>query len=221
MRGRVFMYAGTLESARVIITARIPSDITNIFVAEGDFVTKSQPLAELSCDAPKILARQLDNDFDRATALMQRGHVSAAELDIITRNKQDNDLKIGWCNITSPIDGMIVAKFREIGEVVAPGTPLFAITNPYDIHAYFYVPYDMLARINVGDSVVGVLPELPEKTFPGRIIKINEVAEFTPKNVQTRAERMRLVFGVKVQFENPDLILKSGMTIESALINEK
>ena len=51
--------------------------------------------------------------------------------------------------------------------------------------------------------------------------KINEIAEFTPKNVQTRDERTRLVYGVKVKFDNPDLILKAGMTIESSLLPDE
>jgi HlyD family secretion protein len=62
----------------------------------------------------------------------------------------------------------------------------------------------------------GYLPELNSREFDGKIIKINEEAEFTPKNVQTRSERTRLVFGVKVSFfdSNAEEILKPGMTIE-------
>ncbi len=217
IKSRPFYFAGTLDAQRIIITARVPSDIADIFVADGDTVVASQPLLELSCDGQKILARQLDNDFNRATALMERGHVSVAEMDVITRNKQDNDMRLGWCNVTSPIDGVITSKLRNVGEIVAPGMPLFVITDPYDIHAYFYVPYEMLARVGVGDRVRGILPELPGREFTGRIVKINDVAEFTPKNVQTRDARTRLVYGIKVQFENPDLVLKSGMTIESTL----
>lgn len=115
---------------------------------------------------------------------------------------------------------MIITKFREVGEVVAPGSTLVSLANPYDIWAYFYVPYEMLHKLNVGQHVIGTLPEAAGKTFSGTIIKINEQAEFTPKNVQTREERTRLVYGVKVKFENPDLTLKSGMTIESTLLNE-
>ncbi len=138
----------------------------------------------------------------------------------MTRNKQDNDLKLDWCQIKSPIDGMVMTKFREVGEIVSPGAPLLSLANPYDIWAYFYVPYDTLHKLRVGQPVIGLLPEAPDKTFPGRIIKISEEAEFTPKNVQTREERTRLVYGVKVKFDNPDLTLKSGMTIESNLLNE-
>lgn len=215
-----YSYAGTLETTKVIISARVSSDISEFNVAEGDTVSSGQTLLTMTCDAYKILAQQIDNDYARADALVAKGHMSQAEYDVVARNKRDNDLKLSWCNVTSPIDGMVITKFREVGEIVAPGTTLVSLANPYDIWAYFYVPYDMLHKLNVGDDVVGTLPEANGKKFAGKIIKINEQAEFTPKNVQTREERTRLVYGVKVKFENPDLILKSGMTIESTLLNE-
>lgn len=215
-----YSYAGTLETTKVIISARVSSDISEFNVAEGDTVSNGQTLLTMSCDAYKILAQQIDNDYARADALVAKGHMSQAEYDVVARNKRDNDLKLSWCNVTSPIDGMVITKFREVGEIVAPGTTLVSLANPYDIWAYFYVPYDMLHKLNVGDNVVGTLPEANGKKFVGKIIKINEQAEFTPKNVQTREERTRLVYGVKVKFENPDLTLKSGMTIESTLLHE-
>ncbi len=217
-----YFYAGTLETAKVVVSARVMSDISDVLVVEGDVVKSGQPLITLSCDAYKILARQIDNDYDRAIKLSERGHLAPVEYDALTRNKQDNDLKLSWCNVQSPIDGMVITKVHEVGEVVSPGTPLVVLANLYDIWAYFYVPYSMLYKLSVGQNVVGILPEADNMKFNGRIVKINEVAEFTPKNVQTRDERTRLVYGVKVQFDNPKLILKAGMTIESTLLpNEK
>jgi HlyD family secretion protein len=69
----------------------------------------------------------------------------------------------------------------------------------------------------------GHLPELDDREFEGVILKINDEAEFTPKNVQTRAERERLVFGVKLGFRdvNAGEILKPGMTVEVALPEPK
>ena len=217
---RPFVYAGTLETSKVVISARVASDISDFYVAEGDMVRAGAPLLNLSCDVYKITATQIDGDYDRAVNLMERGHISRAEYDVLTRNKRDNDLKLSWCNVTAPADGMIITKFREVGEVVSPGTPLISMANPYDIWAYFYVPYSMLHKLRIGQAVTGILPEADNATFPGRIIKISEEAEFTPKNVQTREERTRLVYGVKVRFLNPDLVLKSGMTIESTLLDE-
>ena len=218
---RPFYYAGTLETTKVVVSARVASDISDVYVIEGDNVSEGQPLMELSCDVYKILAQQIDRDFERATQLQMRGHLADVEYDALTRTKQDNDLKLRWCRVLSPINGMVITRFREVGEVIVPGAPLISVANPYDIWAYFYVPYSMLHKLRVGQSVIGVLPEADDMQFRVRIIKISEIAEFTPKNVQTRDERTRLVYGVKVQFENPDLILKSGMTIESALITDE
>lgn len=218
--GAPFMYAGTLETTKVIVASRVASDVADVYVNEGDSVVRGQPMLELGCDTYKILATQIDNDYERAMVLSQRGHMSQAEFDVLTRNKRDNDLKLGWCHVTAPINGIVITKFREPGEVVSPGTPLISVANPYEIWAYFYVPYPMLHKLRIGQSVVGILPEADNRQFSGRIIKISEQAEFTPKNVQTRQERTRLVYGVKVLFENPDLALKAGMVIESALVHE-
>ncbi|MBR6408933.1 MAG: HlyD family efflux transporter periplasmic adaptor subunit [Alphaproteobacteria bacterium] len=215
-----FVYAGTLETTKVIVSSKIASDITNFPVEEGDMVQKGDLILEMSCDNYKVLSHQIDNDYQRALALVQKGHMSQAQFDVLARNKEDNDLKLKWCEVEAPISGMIITKFREEGEVVAQGASLVSIANPYDIWAYFYVPHDELYRLKVGQKIIGYLPEAKNKPFVGKILKINEEAEFTPKNVQTREERTRLVYGVKVKFENKDLMLKSGMTIESALFDE-
>ena len=215
-----FVYAGTLETTKIILSSKLASDIVYLPVYEGDEVKKDQLVVEMSCDAYKVLAPQINNDYERALGLIKKGHISQAEFDVLETRKKDNDLKLEWCRVKSPIDGIVITKFKENGEVVGAGTPLLSVANPRDIWAYFYVPHDELHRLQVGQRVTGYLPEAEGKTFTGHIVKISEKAEFTPKNVQTREERTRLVYGVKVQFDNSDLILKSGMTIESALFNE-
>jgi HlyD family secretion protein len=72
-------------------------------------------------------------------------------------------------------------------------------------------------KISLGLSVDGFIPESKMKKIPGKIVHIKDEAEFTPRNVQTRKERTRLVYGVKVEFENSDGFLKPGMTIEIKL----
>ncbi len=65
--------------------------------------------------------------------------------------------------------------------------------------------------------MTGFLPELNMRRFEGKISYVSDAAEFTPKNVQTREERTRLVFGIKITFSNPDELLKPGMSIEIKL----
>lgn len=219
-KSQPFSYAGTLETTKVIISSKVSSDITDFPVEEGDSLHKGDKILSMSCDVYKVMQKQLDNDLERAKVLVKKNFMSEAEYDVKERNKLDNDLRLEWCEVTAPIDGVIITKFREKGEVVGVGTSLVSMADMHDVWAYFYVPHDEVYRLKVGQKVIGVLPEADGKKFEGRILKINEEAEFTPKNVQTKEERTRLVYGVKVKFENPDLILKSGMTIESTLFDE-
>lgn len=212
-----FTYAGTLETTKVIVSSKVNSDITDFPVVEGDAIKEGDLLLEMSCDDYKVRSNQINNDYERGLALLKKGNLSQAEFDGFERTKNDNDLRLEWCSVKAPINGTVITKFREKGEVVGVGTSLLSLADPYDIWAYFYIPHDMVYKMKVGQEIKGSLPELPGKAFKGKIIKINEEAEFTPKNVQTREERTRLVYGIKVRFENPELILKSGMTIESAL----
>ena len=217
---QAFRYAGTLETTKVIISSKVASDITDFPVEEGDFLHKGDKILTMSCDVYKVMQKQLDNDLERAKVLVKKNFMSEAEFDVKERNKLDNDLHLDWCEVKAPIDGTIITKFRENGEVVGVGSSLVSMADMSDIWAYFYVPHDEVYRLKVGQKIAGILPEADNKKFVGKILKINEEAEFTPKNVQTRDERTRLVYGVKVKFENPDLILKSGMTIESTLFDE-
>jgi HlyD family secretion protein len=83
-----------------------------------------------------------------------------------------------------------------------------------DVWAYVYVDQPLLVQLSLGQEVTGILPELNDKPIPGKIIHIKGEAEFTPKNVQTRKERTRLVYGIKVKFDNTEMLLKPGMPIE-------
>lgn len=215
MKKDEFYYAGTLETTKVILSSKVGTDILSLPIHEGDSVKKGELVTTLNDDSYKVASKQIDNEFQRYKRLLKSGHTTQEEYEKAERNKKENDLKIEWCRIASPIDGIVITKFREEGEYLTVGANILSIANPKEIWVYFYVPFDMISKIKVGDKVVGILQEMPEHKFNGKIIKINEEAEFTPKNVQTREERTRLIYGVKVQFENDDLTLKAGMTIET------
>jgi HlyD family secretion protein len=138
------------------------------------------------------------------------------------RNQRDDtDVRLAWCSIASPIEGKVLSRYHEPGEWVTPGTKILTLANVRDIWAYIYVPQPRVASLSPGMKLKGYLPELGNREFDGTILKISDEAEFTPKNVQTQAERERLVFGVKVSFRdvNAEEILKPGMTIEVELPN--
>lgn len=216
-----FLYAGTIEATRIDIPARVGSVVATRTANEGDKVTQGQVLMELACEDLKLAGGIAQDNYSRAARLYRQGSEAKEAYDQILNRKQDIDLKLAWCKITAPLAGTILNKYHEPGEMVAPGTRLFTMANLQDIYAYIYVPQASVAALKLGQELKAVLPEMGSREFQGKITHINEVAEFTPKNVQTREERTRLVFGVKIAFDNKDEILKPGMTVEVKLPEEK
>ncbi len=214
-----FLYAGTLEATKVDLSARISSAIGAVRVQEGDHVTENQELIALTCEDVKVASELANDNFRRTVGLYRAGTASQETMDQVKNRKEDADVRLGWCSIKSPISGTVLNRYHEPGEWVNPGTKLLTLANIRDIWAYIYVPQPEVSRLQVGMKLKGYLPELNNREFDGKIIKINDEAEFTPKNVQTRSERERLVFGVKVSFlgSNEQEILKPGMTIEVKL----
>lgn len=217
-----FLFAGTLEATKVDLSAQLPSTISEMKVREGDPVSRGQELVTLSCEDFLVASRLATENFERNLRLFKTGIVSQEAFDQFKSRKEDTDLKLKWCTIRSPIEGTVLSRFREPSEWVSPGVKLLTLANIKDIWTYIYVPQPDVSKLKVGQKLKGVVPEIAGKEFEGTIAKINAESEFTPKNVQTRSERTRLVYGVKISFRgaNDDEILKPGMTIEMQLPKE-
>jgi len=215
--GGEFRYAGTIEATETDLSARVGGVIESYGAREGEPVKKGQVIAALDCADLKLAAGLAARDFERAEELYKAGSVSRENYDRLKYKRDDSALKAGWCSVKSPVDGRLLYAYREPGELVAPGTKLATVADLSEVWAYIYVPHDELVKLSHGAEVKGYLPEAGDKEVPGRVSVIYPEAEFTPKNVQTRKERTRLVYAVKVSFSNPDGLLKPGMTIEAAL----
>lgn len=117
--------------------------------------------------------------------------------------------------ISSPVDGVVLRKNLEVGELANPGVPILTLMKPSDIWVRAYVPEEEVARIKVGNPARIAVDGYPARRFPGRITEIASEAEFTPRNVQTRKERVNLVFRIKIAVDNPEGILKPGMPADA------
>lgn len=209
-----FLYAGTLEVTKVDVPARVNAVVLERIVDEGDHVKKDQTLLTFLCDDIAVQRDIINIDYNRADKLYKSGSSSKEVYDQMKSKKDDIDLKVSWCVVKSPVSGTVLNKYHEKGEMVNPGERLFTLGDVKEIYAWVYVPQPLVAQLKLGQELNGYIPELDMKQFPGRITVISSEAEFTPKNVQTREERTRLVYGIKVKFSNDKEILKPGMTIE-------
>jgi len=117
--------------------------------------------------------------------------------------------------ILSPLDGVVLHKNLEVGEMATPGVSILTLMNPRELWVRAFVPEEEIGRIKIGDPARVKVDAYPGRTFPGRIIEIASEAEFTPKNVQTKKERVNLVFRIKIAVDNPEGILKPGMPADA------
>jgi HlyD family secretion protein len=212
-----FLYAGTIEVTKIDISSRISSVISSFPAREGNKIKKDDILVQMACEDIKQNFDLSKSDYDRGQRLFKTGSLSEENLDHLKSKKDDSSLKLDWCTVKATKDASVLNTYREEGEYVNPGTKLLTLVNLSEVWTIIYVPQPLLAKISTGMKVTGVLPELNMRHFEGKIIYISDAAEFTPKNVQTREERTRLVFGVKVTFSNPDELLKPGMSLEVKL----
>lgn len=219
VHGKEFLYAGTLEATEVTLSAGVSSLVESYLVKEGEHVKKDQVLIRLEGKDLKVAADLAESEFKRSLQLLHDGTLTQAAFDKVKAQRDQAALLWSWCAIAAPRNGIVLATYHEAGEWVRPGVNLLTLGDLSDMWAYVYVAQPEVARLAPGQEVRGFLPELPGKIFSGRIASIRSEAEFTPKNVQTRDERTRLVYGVKVKFENPEEILKPGMSIEVKLGN--
>lgn len=120
--------------------------------------------------------------------------------------------------IHAPHGGVVTVRHREPGEVVAGGMPVVTLLNRDDRWVRIYVPGDQVGRIEIGHPVRITADGYPDRTYEGRVVFIASQAEFTPRNVQTREERVKLVYAVKVAITgDPDHDLKPGLPADVVL----
>lgn len=120
--------------------------------------------------------------------------------------------RIRKCVITSPLDGIILSKYAEAGELAGQGRALFKVADTENIKIRAYVTADQLTELKLGQEmkVYADLGKKGRKEYAGKLIWISDQAEFTPKTIQTRDERANLVYAVKIGVKNDGLI-KLGM----------
>jgi HlyD family secretion protein len=136
----------------------------------------------------------------------------AAEAQVKLIEKQTED-----ATTIIPIDGVISERYVELGEFVSIGSLLATVIDLKHVWLMAYVSETNLGKVKLGQVGKVIVDSFPKKEFIGKVTYISPEAEFTPKNIQTKEERVKLVFGVKIEVENPDQELKLGMPADAII----
>lgn len=120
--------------------------------------------------------------------------------------------------IASPLKGTVLTRNVELGERVNPGTPLFTLVDLDRLYLKVYVPEVEIGKLALGQEARVFVDAYPDRFFRAQVSKVSQQAEFTPKMVETREERVKLVFAVELSLdENPGGVLKPGMPADAVV----
>ena len=120
----------------------------------------------------------------------------------------------------SPVDGVVLVKSADVGEVLAPGTTVVTVGDLDHPWLRGYVNETDLGKVKIGSKARVTTDSYPGKVYNGRVSFISSEAEFTPKQIQTQQERVKLVYRIKIEVENPQRELKSNMPADAEIVLE-
>lgn len=104
--------------------------------------------------------------------------------------------------IVAPLPAIVLTKRAEQGEIVNPGFPIVILIDPDDLWLRVYIPESEIGLVGIGQDASVTVDSFPNRRFEGKVVEISSKAEFTPRTVQTKKERVNLVFGVKIRLNN-------------------
>lgn len=173
-------------------------------------VVRAQAAVE-SAEANRIELKRREQDV-----LAHRADVSRARAQVAMTQTQIDDTVV-----IAPIDGVVLVKSAEVGEVLAAGTTVVTIGDIDHPWLRAYINETDLGRVKYGQAAALTTDSFPGKTYPGRISFIASEAEFTPKQIQTHEERVKLVYRIKIDVDNRSHDLKSNMPVDAEIqVNE-
>jgi HlyD family secretion protein len=164
-----------------------------------------QSLAALERD--QALALAAERNIDLAKANIESAEASLTMAKIV----------LGYTTLTAPFDGVILVRQAELGEIAVPGTPVVTLADLDHVWVRAYINETDIARVRFGADVAVTTDTYPGKTYKGRVSFISSSAEFTPKTVETHAERVTLVYRIKIDVDNPTHELVPGMPADGAI----
>ena len=184
-------------------------------------VTSSREFEAAEAASSTVAARV--REAEARLALLEKGpreetiRAARSRLEQTRQGVALGEIRLGYATLRTPLAGIVLAEGIEDGEYVVPGTPVVTVGDLMNVWLRGYINETDLGRVKIGQKVDMMTDTYPGKRYEGVLSFIASQAEFTPKNVQTTQERVKLVYRVKVDVANPDQELKPGMPADAEI----
>ena len=154
---------------------------------------------------------QYDDLFDQKRQIEAQLDYSRKNLDALKASVELAKIRLGYSYLASTARGTVLARMYEAGEVINAGSPVLTLADLENINIIVYLPEIYLGKLKLGQEVKILVDSHPDEVFPGKIEHISDKAEFTPKNIQTKVERIKQVFEIKITSDSHGGVLKPGL----------
>jgi multidrug resistance efflux pump len=193
-------FSGTMEMTEHVLGVKVAGRLTALNVKEGDTVKKGQLLATFD------RFEQNKKDYDRTRILFTNGGATQQALENARLALEDQQ-------VVAPLDGIVLVKSGETGEIIPAGGGVVVVGDPLDQWVKIFVSEDLMHHLNIHQTAT-ISVDGGDKTYTGHVSFIADKAEFTPRNVQTPEERVTQTFAVKIAVDDADANLHAGVAAD-------
>jgi HlyD family secretion protein len=214
--------SGAVEAHQYQVASVIPGRVTKVEVAEGDVVKQGQTLVVLDQSALRLQVDQAEQGVKAARAALSNAKKDGTKADVSAARARLNQAKaavdlakvqLGYATVAAPHSGVVVTVTTNAGQNAGPGKTLLTLSDPGSLFVRVFVPESQIGSVKVGQQVT-VTPDSPGEPYTGTVSFVASEAEFTPNNVETKDQRTKLVFEVRVRISDTSGALKAGMPVD-------
>lgn len=198
---------------------------------DGLLAQRANPLAaNTQVDAAQTQSQSAGAALKQAEAAlaMARAGATSDQIQMAQANVKQAEaavqaiqVQLDKSTLRAPINGLVVARSVNAGEMAIPGVAVFTLADLDQVKLTLYIPETQIGRVKIGQPVTVRVDSFPNRTFQGSVNFISPQAEFTPRSAQTQEERSKTMFAVKVMIANPDHALKPGMPADAVIEETK
>ncbi|MFP5270098.1 HlyD family secretion protein [Coleofasciculus sp.] len=206
----------TLQSAVAAQQAVVEANRRQVNAAQGEL--EQAQTSRLNPAIAQAQINALNKQLDQA-----RAQLAAAESDIKQAQAAQDAIaaKINDLTLTSPIQGTVLTRTVEPGEVIAAGQHLITVLDLDEVYLRGYIPEGDIGKVRVGQKAKVYLDSFPEQPLSATVTEIDTQASFTPENIYFKEDRVKQVFGVKIRIDNPEGFAKPGMPADAEILLEE
>ena len=218
---------GSIEATQYQVTPAIAGRVTTVKVDEGDSITKGQTLVGLDQTPLKLQLEQAEQGVTAAKAALTNVRkdddstkadkkAAQARVDQAKAGVKLAQIQLDYARVTAPAAGTVTSVTTNVGQNAAPSRTLVTLVDPNSLYARVYVAETQIGKVKIGQAAT-VTTDSTTGSLPGTVCFIATQAEFTPNTIQTKEQRVKLVYEVRVQLSDSSGALKPGMPVDVAL----